>query len=241
MGRNFKFFIKNIANMGRLCNNSNIGGSKMTVISDRISKKMKEKAFSYGELSKITGISKSVLQRYATGETEKIPINRIEIISKALGCSAAYLMGWDEFPTPYNVVRKKGVKIPVLGVIPAGIPIEAIEDIVDWEEIPIDWTKGGKEYFALQVKGDSMYPEYLPGDVVIVQKSPNCESGDDCVVYINGYDATLKKVIKNADNSITIRPLNANYPPQTFSAEEIAKLPVTIGGVVVELRRKKKG
>ena len=213
----------------------------MTVISDRISKKMKEKAFSYGELSKITGISKSVLQRYATGETEKIPINRIEIISTALGCSAAYLMGWDEFPTPYNVARKKGVKIPVLGVIPAGIPIEAIEDIVDWEEIPIDWTKGGKEYFALQVKGDSMFPEYLPDDVVIVQKTPTCESGDDCVVYVNGYDATLKRVIKNPDNSITIKPLNANYPPRTFSEAEIAKLPVTIGGVVVELRRKKKG
>ena len=212
----------------------------MTVISDRISKKMKEKAFSYGELSKITGISKSVLQRYATGETEKIPINRIEIISKALGCSAAYLMGWDEFPTPYNVVRKKGVKIPVLGVIPAGIPIEAIEDIVDWEEIPIDWTKGGKEYFALQVKGDSMYPEYLPDDVVIVQKTPVCESGDDCVVYVNGYNATLKRIIKNEDGSLTIKPINTNYAPQTFSAEEIEKLPVTIGGIVVELRRKRK-
>ena len=198
-----------------------------------------DKNISQQKLANILGVSRSTIAMWEIGGSQ--PDNTsLSQLADYFDVSVDYLLGRSE-SSAYISPPQKGVKIPVLGVIPAGIPIEAIEDIVDWEEVPIDWTKGGKEYFALQVKGDSMYPEYLPDDVVIVQKTPTCESGDDCVVYVNGYDATLKRVIKNPDNSITIKPLNANYPPRTFSEAEIAKLPVTIGGVVVELRRKKKG
>lgn len=131
-----------------------------------------------------------------------------------------------------------GIKIPVIGSIPAGIPVEAIEDIIDWEEIPESMLAGDKEYFALEVKGDSMWPAYLPGDIVIVQKQPCCESGDVCVVYVNGYDATLKQVKVDEDGSVSLIPQNPEYPPRTYSPEEVQSLPVTICGVVVELRRK---
>ena len=53
------------------------------------------------------------------------------------------------------------VIVPVLGNIPAGIPIEAIEDITDYEEIPQSWLTGDKEYFGLKIKGKSMYPNYM--------------------------------------------------------------------------------
>lgn len=111
---------------------------------------------------------------------------------------------------------------------------------MDWEEIPAAMAAGGKEYFALLVKGDSMYPDYLEGDVVIVRKAPDCVSGEVCVVYVNGYDATLKQVKKNdADHSITLVPRNPAYPPRTYTVEDMAgEYPVTIAGVVVELRRK---
>lgn len=78
-----------------------------------------------------------------------------------------------------------------------------------------------------------MYPKYLEGDVIIVQLQPDCENGQDCVCYVNGYDATLKKVTK-ADNSITLNPINPNYPPQTYRHPG----EVEILGVVKELRRK---
>ncbi|MEH2937933.1 LexA family protein [Lawsonibacter sp. JLR.KK007] len=131
-----------------------------------------------------------------------------------------------------------GIWIPVLGSVPPGIPIEAVEDILDWEEIPASMCSGGREYFALQVQGDSMWPDYLTGDVVIIRKTPCCESGEDCVVYINGYDATLKQVKLGEDGSLSIIPRNPNYPPKTYTAEEVHDLPVSIAGVVVELRRK---
>lgn len=138
-----------------------------------------------------------------------------------------------------NPKKNQAISIPVLGTVPAGIPIEAVEDIIDWEDIPESMTAGHKEYFALEVKGDSMWPDYLPGDVVIVRRQPTCDNGEDCVVYVNGYDATLKQVRLNAeDHSLTIVPRNQSYPPRTFTAEEIQSLPVTIAGVVVELRRK---
>ena len=127
-------------------------------------------------------------------------------------------------------------RIPVLGSVPAGVPIDAIEDIVDWEDIPTEWLNGGREYFGLKVKGDSMYPKYIEGDTIIVRKESDCESGQDCVVYVNGYDATLKKVLKYPDG-IMLQPLNPDYSPKIYPYSE-GYCEVKIAGTVVEIRRK---
>lgn len=198
----------------------------------RLKEARKAKGMTQVEVSKIIGISQNGYSDWETGK------NRVDAVSlnklaDLYGVSVDYLLGGSETPT--NTV----LRIPVLGSVPAGIPLEAIEDIIDWEEIPQSLASGGKEYFALQVEGDSMYPDYLPGDIVIVQKTPVCSSGDDCVVYVNGYDATLKQVkLDEKHGTLTIVPKNPSYPPRTFSKEEIQSLPVTIAGVVVELRRK---
>ena len=127
----------------------------------------------------------------------------------------------------------------VYGTIPAGIPMECIEDIIDTEEIPSEMLKGGKQYFGLKVKGDSMEPEYLDGDTLILLKQEDCESGDDCVVMVNGFDGTFKRVFKN-EQGIILQPLNNKYSPMVYSNEDIQNLPVRILGVVEEIRRKKK-
>lgn len=131
-----------------------------------------------------------------------------------------------------------GTSIPVLGRIPAGIPIEAIQDIMDWEDIPTEWTHGQKEYFALKVRGDSMYPEYIDGDTIILLNTSEFESGKDCAVLVNGDDATFKRVRK-IPNGLVLQPLNPAYEPRIFTAEEVERLPVKIMGVVVEQRRKR--
>ena len=127
----------------------------------------------------------------------------------------------------------------IYGSIPAGIPMECIEDVIDTEEIPADMLKGGKQYFGLKVKGNSMEPEYLDGDTLILEKADNCESGDDCVVMVNGNDGTFKRVFKN-ENGIILQPLNPSYSPMVYSNEQIEKLPVRIIGIVEEIRRKKR-
>lgn len=132
-----------------------------------------------------------------------------------------------------------GGKIPVLGKVPAGIPIEAIEDIVDEIDISAKLANDSHEYFALLVSGDSMYPEYMDGDIVIVRKQETAETGDDVVAYVNGYDATLKRLVRS-ERGITLRPLNPAHEPRTFTNEEIMQLPVRLAGVVVEQRRNRR-
>lgn len=138
-----------------------------------------------------------------------------------------------------NTHSHTSLKVPILGKIPAGIPIEAIEDIEDWEEIPEAMARGGKEFFGLSVKGDSMLPEYRSGDVLILQRQDSCETGDDCAVMVNGNDATFKRV-RRTEKGITLQPLNPTYDPIFFTNQEIVELPVRIIGVVIEVRRKVK-
>lgn len=138
-----------------------------------------------------------------------------------------------------KTTRTSSAVVLVYGTIPAGIPMECIEDVIDTEEISIDMLKGDKQYFGLKIKGNSMEPDYLDGDVIILQKQDDCESGDDCVVMVNGNDGTFKRVFKN-ENGIILQPLNPTYSPMVYSNEDIEKLPVRILGVFEELRRKKR-
>ena len=127
-------------------------------------------------------------------------------------------------------------RIPIFSKIPAGIPIELIEDVIDYEELDSKMFTGDKEYFGVKVSGDSMYPEYRDGDVLIVQKINDCESGQDCIVMINGNDGTFKRV-KKTEEGIILQPLNPNYEIKFYSNKEIEELPIKIIGVVKEIRR----
>ena len=135
-----------------------------------------------------------------------------------------------------NITISQGIKIPVLGSVPAGVPITAVEDILDYEEIPQLWANQG-EFFALKIKGDSMEPRMQSGDVVIVRQQSSADSGDTVIVLINGDEATCKKLEKTS-NGIMLISTNTKYSPMFFSHEEINELPVVILGKVVENRQK---
>ena len=144
-------------------------------------------------------------------------------------------MGWEdttEQPTP----KRKGVVIPVLGHVAAGIPIEMIEDIIDTEEIPEDMARHG-EFFALKIKGDSMTPSINNSDVVIVRQQVDAENGDIVIATVNGNDAVCKRLKKYSDG-ISLISLNPAYEPLYFNTSEIQEAPVKIIGKVIELRRK---
>ena len=178
-----------------------------------------------------SGAGKNLLNHIETRGS--IPsVAKVQMLADYLGVTTSELLGETASSSP------TGIRIPVLGTIPAGIPIEAVEDILDWEEIPAAWASGDRQYYGLRVKGDSMYPRYLEGDTVILQKEKTCESGDDCAVLVNGDEATLKQVMIRGDGSLELRPSNPAYPPRIYTPAEVESLPVQIIGVVVELRRK---
>lgn len=211
------------------------------LLKDRLRKALRIKNITQQELSDLTGIPKASISQYISGYA-KPKQDRIFQIATALKINEAWLLGYDVAMTKEQtnvtpIQLGDSISIPVFGSVPAGVPIEAIQDINEYIDIPKSWTTGGKEYFALTVKGDSMYPKYLDGDVVVIRVEEDCESGQDCVVYINGYDATLKKVIKR-DDYLILQPLNTKYEPRMFDLRDDATPQVKIAGVVVEIRRR---
>ena len=132
--------------------------------------------------------------------------------------------------------KKHPFRIPVLGSVPAGIPIEAVEDILDYEEISEDMARCG-EYFALRIKGDSMEPRMREGDVVIVRRQETVENGEIAVVKINGDDATVKKFYAT-DAGVMLVGLNPSFAPLTFTPDQAEAQRIRVIGRVVELRAK---
>lgn len=142
-------------------------------------------------------------------------------------------INWTDNVIPTKINRDV-VSIPVLGSVPAGVPVEAIEDIIDTIEIPQEWLAGGAQFIGLKVTGTSMYPMYLEGDTVVIEIKHDCDSGQDAIIYVNGYDATLKTIIKNDDGTITLKPRNPEWPEKTYGPGDD---PITILGPVVQMQR----
>lgn len=159
-------------------------------------------------------------------------IDKIELMANYFNVSKADLV--EEYKPDIRIT--KSVTINVLGRVAAGIPIEAMENIIDTEEISLEMARTG-EFFGLQIHGDSMEPRIYDGDVVIVRQQEDAESGEIVIALVNGSDATCKRLIKYA-NGISLMSLNAKYEPMMFSNSEIEEKPVKIIGKVVELRGK---
>lgn len=142
----------------------------------------------------------------------------------------------DDKSNSLQYLQSKGITINVLGRVAAGLPIEAIENIIDTEEISEELAKTG-EFFGLQIHGDSMEPNMRQGDVVIVRKQDDAESGNIVIAMINGSDATCKRLVKYAEG-ISLVSFNTKYEPMYFSNKEIIEKPIKIIGRVVENRQK---
>lgn len=142
----------------------------------------------------------------------------------------------DDKPISSPRSATRGITINVLGRVAAGIPIEAIENIIDTEEISEELARTG-DFFGLQIHGDSMEPKISDGDVVIVRQQEDAESGDIVIATVNGDEATCKRLRKYRDG-IELVANNPTYDPIFFSNEDIINKPVRIIGRVVELRAK---
>lgn len=203
---------------------------------NRIRELRKKRCMTMKELGAVVGLAESTISQYETGKRE--PDNETLLrLGEFFNTSVDYLLGREtatDGPPEPSVPGSKW--IPVIGTIPAGTPIEAIEEILDYEEITPQMASQG-EHFALKIKGQSMEPKISNGDVVIVRKQDDCENGEIGVVLVNGDEATVKRIKKRPEGLMLI-PNNPAYEPMFYSNEEIENLPVRIIGKVVELRAK---
>lgn len=202
----------------------------MNEILQRIESLRKSKDITVYRLMKDLNMSQSTYSTWL--DKDRIPkTDKLQQLAEYFNVSLDYLTTGEE--NTEAIKLNDAARLPIYGSIPAGIPKEAIQDIEGYIEVPAYMSDG---YFVLRIIGDSMYPKYLDGDVVIIKEQPDCESGQDCAVRINGNDVTLKKVIKMQDG-LMLQPLNPDYTPQFFDYHD-ELCPVYILGVVVEIRRK---
>lgn len=199
-----------------------------------VSKNLKRIAYQHEktqtDIARDLNISKATVSSWMNG-TRLPRMDKVDLLCQYFGVTREDIM--EESP----VRKSTSIKIPVYGRVRAGIPNAAIEDIIDTEEIDPDMVKDGSEYMALKIRGDSMEPKISDGDVVIVRKQPDVESGQIAIVMVNKNDATCKRVRKYRDG-IELVSNNPMYEPMFYSNEQISTLPVTIIGRVVELRAK---
>ena len=188
---------------------------------------------SQADLAKVRFVNQTAVSQWERGVTT--PSSQLLIkLADLYGVTTDYLLGKEPDQTKKS---STGKWIPVLGDVAAGIPIEAIEDIVDYEEIDAALVATG-DFFGLRIKGSSMEPRIREGDVVIVRKQDDADTGDTAVVMVNGDSATVKRIKKEPDGSLVLIPNNPAYDAQHFSPAEILDKPVHIIGKVVELRGK---
>lgn len=206
------------------------------MLGEKIRKLRKENHWRQDQLADILNkefglkVDRVMVSKWETGYQVPV-IYTISCLAKVFNVSIDYLNG-----TGSRTPVSKGFSVPVLGYVRAGIPIEAVEDILDYEEISQELANTG-EFFALKIKGDSMEPKISEGDVVIVRKQEMVENGELAVVLVNGNDATVKRFYMN-ESGVTLISSNPSYPPFIYSKEQVSELPVSVVGKVVELRAK---
>lgn len=212
--------------------------NKMPGIGDRIKAYRIAWDFTQRGLAEILNKSESTVRMWELGKSEP-DLETLTLIARHFCVTVDDLIGINTNPTipGSSASKNRNLKVPVLGYVAAGIPMETIQNIIDYEEIPQQLARDGSEYFALQIKGDSMEPKISDGDVVIVRKQPDCDSGQIAIVCVNGDHATCKKIMKQ-QSGILLKPLNPDYDPTFYTNEEIRDIPITILGRVVELRAK---
>ena len=209
-------------------------------IGQRIKERRKQLGMSAEDVARKLGKHPATIYRYENGDIENMPTSVLQPIAEVLQTTPAQLMGWNvpENALSVNDIYPKNhngfIKVPILGRVAAGIPITAQEDIIGWEDVPEIWAKNDV-VFALQIKGDSMEPRFIEGDIVICRAQSDVNHGETAIVMVNGDEATCKKIAKSSEGIMLIST-NPKYMPMQYTNKEIEQLPVRILGRVIELR-----
>lgn len=205
-----------------------MGEDTRAIFVENLKKQMRLNNKSQADLSKDLNLPFTTISNWYRGIRYPRP-DKMQLLADYFGIRMEELIS--------NSINNSGIKIPILGTVIAGIPVTAVEDIIGYEEISEKMARCG-DYFALEIKGDSMEPKMSKGDIVIVKQQNTVENGQIAIVLVNGDEATVKKV-RFRDNGIELIAFNSYvYEPHFYSAKEIEELPVKIIGRVVELRAK---
>lgn len=188
-------------------------------IGRRIKQKREEKGLTMQQVGKQLGVNRSTVKRYEDGETRRITFAILEKIAAVLDTTTDFF--YNGIEAEANEIKEEKApaiitnlkRIPILGVIRAGMPIAAEQEISDYTLID---APDPENYFALRVTGDSMNAARIyDGDVVICRRQNYVEDGQIAVVLVDNCDATVKKVYIDKD-SVRLEPQSTNSIHRTI-------------------------
>ncbi len=127
----------------------------------------------------------------------------------------------------------RSVQLPMLGLVAAGLPIEAIEQY-ETIAVPETFVGRGGNHYVLTVRGNSMIDEHIcDGDFVVVNERKSVDNGETVIALIDGNSATVKKFYRERDGRIRLQPANVTMDPIYVHENDLA-----IQGVVVGVMRR---
>lgn len=132
---------------------------------------------------------------------------------------------------PLEVSRPDAVasRLPLLGRVAAGSPIDAIED-PETVAVPDDMISGVGPHYVLRVRGDSMIDDQIRnGDYVVVDGRQTAENGETVIALVNGESATVKRFFREGNGRIRLQPANESHAPQYYDSDAIEVRGVVIG------------
>lgn len=194
-------------------------------VGEMIQNRRKELGIKQVDLAKSAGVSKQNLYKYEKGIITNIPLDKLMKIAEVLDISPAVLAGWDDERPP--AITDSFVSFPIIAEPAAGYDRFAeYEDYTAGDiDIPLSWLKGRpkSDYFVIKVHGDSMFPAYQDGDLVLVLKQSTFNySGQIGVVVYDDNLGTLKKVeYVYGEDWMRLVPINPAYPPIMIRDEKL--------------------
>ena len=218
-------------------------------IKDIIKQRRTELDMTMKQLADKVGVTEGTVSRWESGNIANMKRNKVALLSQVLDIPVEVIMGWEtdveRFKRNAEIVNRhlasneygSTVAIPVVRRVAAGVPLTSFDEVIGYEGIPENMASTGT-YFALKISGDSMSPNIGDGDIVICRQQPDAEDGQIVVALVNGDDGVCKRLRKYPDGTIALVSDNTSYQPIYFSVSEIDNTPVTIKGIVKELRRK---
>ena len=196
----------------------------------------KEHNLTQEELGAKIGVQKAAIQKYEKGTVKNIKRDSLIQLAQILDTTPEYILGWDETPSNVETVDDADmIMIPIIGRVAAGIRCFAENNIVDYEPVLRNGISSAEQYAFLRVIGDSMYPVFMEGDLVLVRCQTSVDSGSYAVVTIDEEDGVVKKVVYG-DDYIELHSINPMYPPRRFEGEEVLR--IRVFGLVKEIKRK---
>lgn len=201
-------------------------------IGDKIKMLRKQSGLTQTELGEKLGVKTNAVSKWECGRVEAIPMSKVKAMAALFDVQPSFLVD-DETPPSNAIPFTEIYQAPIIGSIPAGYPVLAVEDIEGYASIPYSDMEN---YFFLRVKGDSMVNAGInTGDLVLIRRQKCAENGQVVAARVNGDEATLKRY-KQQGNTVLLLPENPRYDPKIVPVKDFEIGDAQIIGVALEVR-----